>query len=69
MTSKSLNEIRDEKFALCRDMDASLAERLQAFADEVQRLGPHFMATIDRMVERLKSHGAGRADALIPIAG
>jgi peroxiredoxin len=40
-------------------MDASLAERLQAFADSVRRLGPHFQETVDKLVARLKEQGVG----------
>jgi peroxiredoxin len=59
MTLKSFNEILEEKFVQCRDMDASLGERLQAFADEVERLGPHFTVAIDKMIDRLRAHDAG----------
>jgi peroxiredoxin len=40
-------------------MDASLGERLQAFADAVRRLGPHFQEAVDRLVARLKEQGVG----------
>jgi peroxiredoxin len=59
MNSKSLSEQLDEAFIQCRDMDASLAERLQAFADAVRRLGPHFQDAVDGLVERLKQHDVG----------
>jgi len=42
MTVKSLNEALHEAYIQARDMEASLAERLQVFADAVRRLGPHF---------------------------
>ena len=42
MNSKPLSELLEEAFIRCRDMDASLAERLQAFADAVRRFGPQF---------------------------
>ena len=35
------------------------AERLQAFADAVRRLGPHFQEAVDRLVARLKEQGVG----------
>ena len=38
-------------------LDAS-AERLQAFADAVRRLGPYFQEAMDRL-ERLKEQGVG----------
>ena len=50
MTSKPLSEALEEAFIQSRDMDASLAERLQAFADAVRRLGPHFQDAVDRLV-------------------
>lgn len=59
MNSKSLSEQLDEAFIQCRDMDASLAERLQAFADAVRRLGPHFQEAVDSLVARLRQHDAG----------
>ncbi len=36
MNSKPLSELLEEAFVQCRDMDASLAERLQAFAEAVR---------------------------------
>jgi peroxiredoxin len=59
MTSKPLAEALEEAFIQSRDMDASLAERLQAFADAVRRLGPHFQAAVDRLVSRLTEHEVG----------
>ncbi len=59
MTSKSLSEQFNEAFVQCRDMDASLAERLQAFADAVRRLGPHFQDAVDGLVSRLKQFDVG----------
>ena len=40
MNSKPLSELLEEAFVQCRDMDASLAERLQAFADAVRGAWP-----------------------------
>ncbi len=60
MNSKSLSEQLDEAFVQCRDMDASLAERLQAFADAVRRLGPHFHEAVDGLVDRLRQHEVGQ---------
>ena len=42
-------------------MEASLADRLQAFANEVRRLAPPFAATVEALIERLLDSGAGRA--------
>ena len=59
MTSKPLSQLLDEAFVQCRDMDASLAERLQAFADAVRRFGPHFQDAVDGLVNRLKQFDVG----------
>ena len=59
MTSKSLSQQLNDAFVQCRDMDASLAERLQAFADAVRRLGPHFQVAVDDLVARLRQHDVG----------
>jgi len=42
-----------------RMMDAPLAERLRAFADDVRVLNPDFAAIVERMVGRLHKSGAG----------
>jgi peroxiredoxin len=59
MNSKPLSVLLEEAFVACRDMDASLAERLQAFADAVRRLGPNFQDAVDKLVARLKQHDVG----------
>jgi peroxiredoxin len=59
MNSKPLSEALEEVFIQSCDMDASLAERLQAFADGVRRLGPHFQDAVDRLVSRLREHDVG----------
>ena len=59
MTEKSLSDALHEAYLQASDMDASLAERLQAFADAVRRLGPHFQEAVDRLVARLKEQGVG----------
>ena len=61
MTSKSLAEALEEAFIQSRDLDASLAERLQAFADAVRKLGPHFQDAVDQLVSRLKTHNVGES--------
>lgn len=40
-------------------MDAPLADRLNAMADDVRRLAPRFAEIVDRMVERLQASDAG----------
>ncbi len=59
MTSKTLSESLEDAFVEARDLDASLAERLQAFADAVRKLGPHFQEAVDRLVARLRDSGTG----------
>jgi peroxiredoxin len=61
MTSKSFAEILDEAFEQCSRMDASLNQRLQAFADTVRKLNPTFAEGVDRLVARLQQAGAGTA--------
>ncbi len=59
MTSKALADALEEAFAHCRDMDASLNERLQALAYAVRGLSPPFAEAVERLVSRLKQSGAG----------
>jgi peroxiredoxin len=61
MTSKSFAEILDEAFEQCSRMDASLNQRLQAFADTVRKINPTFAEAVDRLVARLHEAGAGMA--------
>jgi peroxiredoxin len=50
-----------EAFEQARDLDASMAERLDTFAAATRRLEPSFASVIDRFVQRLKESGAGEA--------
>lgn len=59
MNSKPLSELLEEAFVQCRDMDASLAERLQAFAEAVRGFGPIFQDSVDGLVARLREHDVG----------
>ncbi len=59
MNSKPLSELLEEAFVQCRDMDASLAERLQAFAEAVREFGPIFQSSVDDLVARLRAHDVG----------
>jgi peroxiredoxin len=59
MAECPFDEILEDAFIRCRDLQAPLADRLQAYADEVRRLGPHFAEAVDAMVNRLVEVGAG----------
>jgi peroxiredoxin len=48
-----------QAFLQARDFDGSMSERLTIFADAMRRLQPGWVATIDRLVDRLKTHNAG----------
>jgi peroxiredoxin len=61
MTSLSAVKTIDEALVLCRDMDASVNERLACFAEAVRRFTPPFAEAVDRLVTRLQSAGAGEA--------
>jgi peroxiredoxin len=60
MTSAPLPEALEEAFRRCRDMDASLDERLESFAKAVRTLSPAFADAVDRLVARLQKSGAGK---------
>jgi peroxiredoxin len=59
MTDLSLAEALEACTERCRKMDAPLADRLSAFADDVRRLSPDFAQVVDVMVNRLAQAGAG----------
>jgi peroxiredoxin len=50
----------DEAFRYCRDMDASLQERLGAFSEATRCLIPGYQEAVERMVHRFKSFDAGQ---------
>ena len=60
MTSKPLAQALEEEFQHCRDMDASLSERLDSLAQAVRALSPSFADAVDRLVMRLQQNGAGK---------
>jgi peroxiredoxin len=60
MTSRPLPDALEETFRHCRDMEASLGERLDSFARAVRTLNPPFADAVDRLVERLQNSGAGQ---------
>ena len=59
MADHALNDILEESFVRCRDLEVPLADRLQAFATEVRRMGPHFAVAVDNLVQRLMETGGG----------
>src|SRR6202521_3369937 len=59
MTDTKLSEILEKPFCRFCDLEAPLADRLQAFANELRRLGPRFAAAIDALVSRLAESDAG----------
>ena len=60
MTSKPLPDALEEAFRYCRDMEASLGERLDSFARAVRALSPPFADAVDHLVTRLKKSGVGQ---------
>jgi peroxiredoxin len=52
-------ESLDDVFARCRDMDASLNDRLDAFASAVRARQPAFHDAVERLVARLRTIDAG----------
>jgi peroxiredoxin len=59
LTQPSLAEALEVCTQRCKEMDAPLVERLDAFASDVKDLAPQFADIVDRMVDRLKANGAG----------
>ena len=59
MAERTLSDVLEETFARCRDLEVPLADRLQAFATEVRRMGPQFTVAVDNLVRRLMETGAG----------
>jgi peroxiredoxin len=69
MTSPLADALRSA-FLDCRDMDASLGERLDAFAASVRAISEPFAEAVDRLVARLQKAkvgaGAPRVGDLLP---
>jgi peroxiredoxin len=61
MTEPNFGDLLEASFIRSRDLDAPLGDRLQAFAADVRRLAPDFMAAIDALVGRLQESDAGAA--------
>jgi peroxiredoxin len=71
MSTEPVAHALEQALEQCRDMDASLSERLWAFAQEVRRLRPEFQNAVDALVDRLRSRDAGhkapaRGDVMPP---
>ena len=58
MSSTSLTAVR-EVFAQCREMDASLGERLEVYSQAVRKFLPRYAEAVDNLVDRLNNAGAG----------
>ena len=58
MTSTQLAALADE-FVRCRDLDAPLNERLDAYSSAVRKFIPSYADAVDRLVARLSGNGAG----------
>src|ERR1044071_2526869 len=57
-TGFAVQDLR-QAFEQARELDGSMSERLDAFADATRRLNPSTSAIVDRLVNRLKEHNAG----------
>ena len=66
----SLADAVRDAFLESREMDASLGDRLDAFADSMRRIDPSFADAVDRLVGRLQQAevgaGAPRVGDLLP---
>jgi peroxiredoxin len=59
MTEPKLSDLFEQSFARCRNLEVPLGDRLQAFANELRRLVPHFQTAVDSLVTRLAESNAG----------
>jgi peroxiredoxin len=59
MAAMTVANALDDALRQCRDMDASVNERLACYAQAVHRLTPGFAEAVDRLVARLGVSGAG----------
>jgi hypothetical protein len=48
-----------DAFVRCRDMDAALNERLEAYSTAVRELVPAYADAVDQLVARLSNSSAG----------
>ena len=58
MTSASPTTLRDV-FLQCRDMDASLEERLDTYSHAVRQINPPYAGAVEILIRRLMDSGAG----------
>ena len=58
MTTAALTTL-GEVFVRCRDMDAALGERLEAYSRAVRTLIPEYATAVDQLVSRLSDNSAG----------
>jgi peroxiredoxin len=61
MMSSATRETFEQALQRVSDMDASLGEQLQAFADSTRQRRPEFAAAVERLIDRLRQNGAGEA--------
>jgi peroxiredoxin len=61
MTEPKFSDLVEDCFVRCRSLEVPLADRLQALANELRRLGPQFQAVVDAFVSRLAENHAGAA--------
>ena len=59
MTADFGTETLDDAFRRVRDLDVSLKEQLQSFAENTRQERPEFAAAVDRLIDRLRRAGAG----------
>jgi peroxiredoxin len=59
MAEPKLGDVLEESFIRCRSLELPLADRLQAFSNELRRLVPHFVVAIDALISRLAECDAG----------
>jgi peroxiredoxin len=59
MAGSTLLDLLEEAFRRCRDMDASLGERLEAFVKAVREISPEFAEAVDRLVAHLSQTRVG----------
>jgi peroxiredoxin len=50
-----------QAFLEARELDGSMSERLDTFAQAVRRIAPGAVGIVDRLVERLRQHHAGES--------